>query len=236
MMPVLDVYPDALSAPMPVDLVPVIVPPVPPVAPGAGVRAEPVSRRRPTGRRSRQRGPVRQPAARPGRGGSGPTTSTARPPPAPPARAVRRSAGSPAAPPTSRCARSAPASDRPDLQLAGPVDVGRRRRRCSAAACRAVGPGRSGVVPGDPPAIDGIGGAERGRAGRADGLAVLRPRTARNDARDQAQERRRRTDTDRCAEARVQRLGRARLPRRDRCSPPASARRSSTLITELFNR
>jgi hypothetical protein len=36
LMPVLDVYPDALSAPMPVDLVPVIVPPTP-VPPAAGI-------------------------------------------------------------------------------------------------------------------------------------------------------------------------------------------------------
>ena len=42
MMPVLDVYPDALSAPMPNDLIPVIVPPAPqPTQPG--VRAEPVT-------------------------------------------------------------------------------------------------------------------------------------------------------------------------------------------------
>lgn len=42
MMPILDVYPDALSAPMPNDLVPVIVPRVqPPAQPG--VRAEPVT-------------------------------------------------------------------------------------------------------------------------------------------------------------------------------------------------
>ena len=42
MMPILDVYPDALSATMPNDLVPVIVPPLlPPAQPG--VRAEPVT-------------------------------------------------------------------------------------------------------------------------------------------------------------------------------------------------
>ncbi len=43
LMPVLDVYPDALSAPMPIDNVPVIIPPTPvPPAP-AGVRAAPVT-------------------------------------------------------------------------------------------------------------------------------------------------------------------------------------------------
>jgi hypothetical protein len=42
MMPVLDVYPDALSAPMPNDLIPVIVPPVL-QPPQPGVRAEPVT-------------------------------------------------------------------------------------------------------------------------------------------------------------------------------------------------
>src|SRR4051794_40536460 len=36
LMPVLDVYPDALSAPMPVDLGPVIVPPTP-LPPGVGI-------------------------------------------------------------------------------------------------------------------------------------------------------------------------------------------------------
>ncbi|MET0966233.1 MAG: hypothetical protein ABWZ02_07560 [Nakamurella sp.] len=36
LMPVLDVYPDALSAPMPIDLVPVIVPPTP-LPPDAGI-------------------------------------------------------------------------------------------------------------------------------------------------------------------------------------------------------
>ncbi len=42
LMPVLDVYPDALSAPMPVDLVPVVVPPTPRPPESAGVRAAPV--------------------------------------------------------------------------------------------------------------------------------------------------------------------------------------------------
>jgi hypothetical protein len=42
LMPVLDVYPDALSAPMPVDIVPVIIPPTPRPPEPAGVRAEPV--------------------------------------------------------------------------------------------------------------------------------------------------------------------------------------------------
>jgi hypothetical protein len=36
LMPVLDVYPDSLSAPMPIDLVPVIVPPTP-LPPGVGI-------------------------------------------------------------------------------------------------------------------------------------------------------------------------------------------------------
>ncbi len=42
LMPVLDVYPDALSAPMPVDVVPVIIPPTPQPPGPAGVRADPV--------------------------------------------------------------------------------------------------------------------------------------------------------------------------------------------------
>ncbi len=61
LMPVLDVYPDALSAPMPVDLVPVIVPPTPRPPEPAGVRASPV-----TGPAAARRAPaaaVRAPAA-----------------------------------------------------------------------------------------------------------------------------------------------------------------------------
>jgi hypothetical protein len=75
LMPVLDVYPDALSAPMPVDLVPVLVPlPIPTVG-QPGVRAEPVlgpagratpgrtppAQRGTQSRQPAQRQPVRQP-------------------------------------------------------------------------------------------------------------------------------------------------------------------------------
>jgi len=68
LMPVLDVYPDALSAPMPDDLVPVVVPPL--MLPGGqgGVRAEPVlgpAARQAAGRTPAQRGmQTRQPAVR----------------------------------------------------------------------------------------------------------------------------------------------------------------------------
>ena len=68
MMPVLDVYPDALSAPMPNDLIPVIVPPVL-QPPRPGVRAEPVTgpanqpgNRPPTQRGQAQRGQTQRPA------------------------------------------------------------------------------------------------------------------------------------------------------------------------------
>jgi hypothetical protein len=80
MMPVLDVYPDALSAPMPVDVVPVVVPPIAPMR-QPGVRAE----------------PVRGPGARPAGGLTPAQQRMAAQRPAPPRPAARQVAPRPAA-------------------------------------------------------------------------------------------------------------------------------------------
>jgi len=126
MMPVLDVYPDALSASMPVDVVPVdglpvVLPPLAQPNQQPGVRAEPVSAaaagqpmgrrpaaargpQRPAATRSPQRRPapaweVFQPAQRPvaPRPAAARPTAPRPPAPLPPAAAYRRPQASPAA-------------------------------------------------------------------------------------------------------------------------------------------
>ena len=119
LMPVLDVYPDALSAPMPVDLVPVIVPPTPRPPGPDGVRANPVTG--PAARRAPS-APARTPAAargqRPGRPAAAGIVDQQgrplRPGPARPNSAappVRQAAARPAASPLTSQGRTMTAAD-----------------------------------------------------------------------------------------------------------------------------
>lgn len=94
LMPVLDVYPDALSAAMPVDVIPVVALPTPPVA---GVRADPVVG--PAGRpppRPRQGGQRQAQTRQPARQAAGPPAQRAVParPQVQPARPTTAAAGS----------------------------------------------------------------------------------------------------------------------------------------------
>jgi hypothetical protein len=162
-MPVLDVYPDALSAPMPNDLVPVVIPLAAPPAAGVRtvppeVRAEPVTGRPAPGQRGRavvpraqgqQRGAQRSPAPR--------TATPARP--IPPASAMP--------------ARSIP--PRPPVQPYRPIGPVRPQSFQSTHAQAKGSAAPAAVAPAAPMASQYGGG--RGQA--------------RSEARQQSQERRR---------------------------------------------
>lgn len=195
MMPVLDVYPDALSAPMPVDLVPVIIPPVPSVA-QAGVRAEPVTG--PANRSAQpQRGQVRQPAARPGQ---------------------RQAQGSPRQQPVRPGAPARPVPQRPAVQPYRPISPA-----AQVAPVRPTGPtfnwqGRTmsaadlsamfrSSMPGQSAQVDRESfQATHPQSAGSGAPAAVAPASpmasqysghgqARNDARERSQERRRTTPT-----------------------------------------
>jgi hypothetical protein len=212
MMPVLDVYPDALSAPMPVDLVPVVVPrPLPsPTAAAAGVRAEP-ARPAPS-----QRGATRQtgtrpgqtwqrPAGQPGQPRQNPATTAGRP--AVPRTAVPRTdqprpaqprAIAPSAPTSARRTAPQPANqpaNRPFTWQGMSVSATE-----VAAMFRSSLPGQSAQV--DRESFQATHPQSMGSAA-PNAVAPAAPMAsqysgrgaARNTARDQAQERRRVTNT-----------------------------------------
>ena len=237
-MPVLDVYPDALSAPMPVDLVPVIVPPTPLAAPRGPGRPDLPDLPRPHCGRAADR------AADSGRGRS------AQPPSRADASRHAPAAGTQSArtPVSSRSGRprscrpahptrpTQPASGRTHRPRQGrPMSAGRRRPRCSAAASvsRAGGPD----CPSRPPIR-----SRRVRRRRRPSRRRRRwpPSTrqrgqVRNTARDQAQERR----ADRAAplpsEAGSSTWAVIGVPRRHRVLHRAG-QKIIDLVTELFNR
>jgi hypothetical protein len=211
MMPVLDVYPDALSAPMPVDLVPVVVPRVilPNAAQSVNVRADP-GRPAPS-----QRGAARQNPPRPGQTWqrpAGPVPAAQRPTstagrPAQPRPAVQRAA-QPAPGQPRAIAPSAPTNRRgtgpQSANPPGPRPFTWQGMSVSAtevaAMFRSSMPGQSAQV--DRESFQATHPQSMGSAA-PNAVAPAAPMAsqysgrgaARNTARDQAQERRRVTNT-----------------------------------------
>jgi hypothetical protein len=213
MMPVLDVYPDALSAPMPVDLVPVVPRVIPPsAAPSVNVRADP-GRPAPSQRGATRQNPPRpgqtwqRPAGQPGQvSASRPATTAGRP--AQPRPAVPRAsqpgpgqprAIAPSAPTNARRATgqqpASPPGQRPFTWQGMSVSATE-----VAAMFRSSMPGQSAQV--DRESFQATHPQSMGSAAPT-AVAPAAPMAsqysgrgaARNTARDQAQERRRVTNT-----------------------------------------